>query len=570
LLPLLLGCACTFSAFSADAQTVVAMDPAGSLLRSLQGGSQPRGEAPLTPPSVVLPEVPLPQKAGASVMVTHFHIVASKFPEEILQEQLQDFIGKSLTLGDLEEAARRITKYYRDHDLFARAYLPRQTIKEGVVEIIVLEGRLGKITVDPGNQSRLDPEIAAGIVANRVTTGENLHPSDLENGLAVLNEIPGVAAQATLRAGTEPGQTDALLSVADTPLIIGNVTADNQGASWTGRRRAFGTMAVNDALGFGEQATVTSMKTANSAYERISVAAPVTYSGLTLGMNASRLDFAIAKASTAASSNGNAWTAGGTAAYPLVRSLTLSSTLTLAYDRKSVVNSILGQDSSNKNIDVANVGLVNSLADDLFGGGINQFGIGAAVGRLDLSANPSNKGQDALGPRTGGSYGKGMINASRTQAISETVEAYVALNGQLAAKNLDSSEQFALGGPTGIRAYSVNEGLGADGALGTAELRYRLLENVRLSGFYDVGWIQQYNKIQYNNYSSLQLRSGEPNAYVLEGAGSGITWTPLTYLEIKATAAHSIGPNPGRDANGNGSDGKHGRTQVWLSAAATF
>jgi hemolysin activation/secretion protein len=564
-----LGCVCAFGAAAANAQ-VAPVDPGGTLLRDLQGGSKPRGEAPLSPPSVTLPEAQLPHKTGSTVMVNGFHIVASHFPEAVLQDLLQDLTGKDLTLGDLEEAARRITKYYRDHDLLARAYVPRQTIKDGIVEIIVLEGRLGKVDVDPASQSRLDPDIANGIVASRASTGEELHPSDLDEGVAILNEIPGVAAKATLRAGAGTGQTDALLSVTDAPMVTGNVTLDNEGAAWTGRRRAFGTAAVNDALGFGEQAAVTTMKSANSRYGRVALAAPVTYSGLTLGVNASRLDYTLAKALTPTPSDGDAWTAGATASYPLRRSLTMSSTLTLAYDHKSIVNrTVIAGDTSNKNIDVANIGLVNSLADGLFGGGTNQFAIGGAVGRVDLSADPEDKSADAGGPWTNGSYGKGLITASRTQPLAPLLEAYASLGGQFAGKNLDSSEKFSLGGPSGVRAYPVNEGLGDDGALATAELRYRLVECVRLIGFYDVGWIQQYHNPGFGGWR-LGGTTNEPNAYVLEGAGAGVSWTPLDALEVKVTAAHSIGPNPGRNQYNNDVDGKHGRTQVWLSATAAF
>ena len=47
--------------------------------------------------------------------------------------------------------------YYRAHGYFvARAYLPAQDITGGEVEIAVLEGRIGTVTVKPVGPTRLD------------------------------------------------------------------------------------------------------------------------------------------------------------------------------------------------------------------------------------------------------------------------------------------------------------------------------------------------------------------------------------------------------------------------------
>jgi hemolysin activation/secretion protein len=63
----------------------------------------------------------------------------------------------------------------------------------------------------------------------------------------------------------------------------------------------------------------------------------------------------------------------------------------------------------------------------------------------------------------------------------------VSLSGQIAGKNLDSSEQFALGGPNGVRAYPQGEGIGDEGYLANLELRHGLTNNLQALLFYDVG-----------------------------------------------------------------------------------
>jgi len=76
-----------------------------------------------------------------SVTVKAFHVVgATVYTEHELLALLNPFKDRSLSFADLEEAAATITRYYRKNGyLVARAYVPAQQIKDGVVEITVLE-----------------------------------------------------------------------------------------------------------------------------------------------------------------------------------------------------------------------------------------------------------------------------------------------------------------------------------------------------------------------------------------------------------------------------------------------
>ncbi len=60
------------------------------------------------------------------------------------------------------------------------------------------------------------------------------------------------------------------------------------------------------------------------------------------------------------------------------------------------------------------------------------------------------------------------------------------MSTQWATHNLDSSEEFGLGGPGGVRAYPVGEGYGDRGWVGQVELRYTLAAWAPYA-FYDAG-----------------------------------------------------------------------------------
>jgi hemolysin activation/secretion protein len=73
----------------------------------------------------------------------------------------------------------------------------------------------------------------------------------------------------------------------------------------------------------------------------------------------------------------------------------------------------------------------------------------------------------------------------------------------LASKNLDSSQQFYLGGPTGVRAYPVGQGAGSQGAIMQLELHQQVVSespigSITAYGFYDLGGVQLF-KNTWNN-----------------------------------------------------------------------
>ena len=55
---------------------------------------------------------------------------------------------RGITLGMIETVADTITRYYREHGfILAKAYIPKQQVRDGVVTLTVLLGELGEVEV---------------------------------------------------------------------------------------------------------------------------------------------------------------------------------------------------------------------------------------------------------------------------------------------------------------------------------------------------------------------------------------------------------------------------------------
>ncbi len=118
-----------------------------------------------------------------------------------------------------------------------------------------------------------------------------------------------------------------------------------------------------------------------------------------------------------------------------------------------------------------------------------------------------NNNQDPAGHYTRVNFalkGQTPLNASGSLRLVGRVR------GQWASRNLESYNQFTLGGINGVRAYTSVDGLGDHGVLASLELTQALSPGLSVTAFYDGGQVQ--NQADPVTSSSL-------NRYSLRGAG---------------------------------------------------
>ena len=161
-------------------------------------------------------------------------------PSEVLSEAeiqkvIDPYIGKKVTLADLYAITGAINNLYVDKGyMVCKAYLPPQRIHEGAVQIKLLEGKTGLVTVQGLKHTR------EGYVKSRIP----LKPEKVAN-TAVLNKqlqrfngTNDVQLRIAVHAGEKPGTTDYEI-VAYEPKQNQSVTLylDNNGYETSGRFR---------------------------------------------------------------------------------------------------------------------------------------------------------------------------------------------------------------------------------------------------------------------------------------------------------------------------------------------
>lgn len=563
------------------AMAVIASAPGGALAQLPPDAGRiqqdfERGRVPPAPPRT--PAEPLIEqparpalKAPDSVrfLVKGFRITRSTaFTEGELLPLLKDFVGKELALDDLERAADVITRHYRDHGYFvARGYVPAQEIRDGIVEITVLEGRLDRVSVKPISETRLRPQVVESTLQNALPPGGLIREQDLERGLLLLNDLPGIDVRSVLQPGATIGTSNLTAQLSEGPRISGEVDVDTYGNKFSGRYRLGGTLYLNDASGYGDLLSIRLQAAEGAAYARIAYAIPVGSSGLKAGAAYTGTTYELCCEFSTLEARGDAQTATLSALYPVLRSRDANFYVSATYDVRDYFNATVASTTSDKRAQVATLAGSGDFRDSAGGGGLSTYAIGVSSGRLNLDGHAPDRALDDATARTHGDYAKAAYSLVRQQRLGEALSLYGALAGQFASKNLDSSEKFVLGGPFGVRAYPTGEAVGDEGLLANLELRYDWGPSLQLAAFLDHGEIRLHRN-EWPGWQGANTRIS--NRYGLSGYGLGLNLNRPASFSLRASIAHRIGENPGRDVNDNDSDGTQNRTQFWLQAIAFF
>jgi len=522
----------------------------------------------LDQPRAVLPAAPAaPMEApdkGASVTVRAFQISgATLIPEAELTALLADLVGQTLTLADLERAAQRIAAHYRGHGWFVRVYLPAQEIRDGVVRIAIVEGRLSGIKVENAGQ-RADAGLVERIAGNGLTPGEPLAADALERGLLLANDQPGIQATGVLEPGDAIGETRLRLKVEDGPFTAGDIALANHGARATGVEQLAAGLVINP--GGGDQASLRAIASRNLDMVRAGYALPIGSDGLRLGLNASELHYQLGGDFAALNASGNARTLGATLSYPLRRAATDNLNLVGGVENRRYADDSLGSALHRKKVEALTLAVSGDRIDGLGGGGFSQYGASLVSGKLDMAGVAADLTADQAGPRANGGYAKLAANVARLQRLPADFMLSAVLTAQFAGKNLDSSEKFALGGPSGVRAYPVNEAAGDEGWLLNLELRKELGDGWNALALLDAGEVRQHR----NEWAGWQGGGSTPNRYGLAGAGFGVGWSKPGDIALQLTVAAPLGGNPGQTAAGRNQDGSARGPRGWLRIAKYF
>lgn len=526
-------------------------------------------------PRISLPENRPAAGTAASVRITPtaFRLTGNTlFSSAELTALLASFVGQPVDIAGLTAAATTVSNYYRSKGyLLTEAYLPEQALAAtgGTVTIRVIEARIGKATVEvKGEASSLSRSFAEDVMARHLVQGDAITEYGLDKPILLLRDLAGYDASAVVEPGDNPGEANVRVAISSRgPRVEGSVSVDNHGASAAGAIHASANVNINNLAGRGDVLSVGGQISdqAGSRLYRAAYALPVGGWGTRVGLNAARLNYALGKQFAALGATGKAELFGVSVSHPLVRARETNVYAQASADRKRLLDETATPVlKSDREIVSVRAGVSGNFVDRQAGTpASNSYSLSGTAGRLSLDAADLALDQGLGGLRTAGAFRKLNLEYQRVQFFGGASSIYFTAQAQLASKNLSSAEKMALGGPNGVRAYPVGEGIGDSGALLNLEYRYQLPaavslfdEPIHLLAFYD------YGQIRLNQDGPAA--PGAANYLALGAAGVGFTIGRTGNFLIKTHLAWRTTPALPTTGDADRSP------RAWLSAQTWF
>jgi hemolysin activation/secretion protein len=173
-------------------------------------------------------------RATEGVRVDHVSLLSRH--QKFLKQIEEKYIGHSLTKEVIESIQADITSFYEEKKQpFVVVSIPRQEMHTGVLQIVVQEAKLGKITTR-GNQYYAPSQLQQWI---EIKPGETIDVETLVADLTKLNINPFRRTDAVIRPGQKPGIIDLELDTIDRWPYRFYTGGDNTGTESTDRDRLF-------------------------------------------------------------------------------------------------------------------------------------------------------------------------------------------------------------------------------------------------------------------------------------------------------------------------------------------
>lgn len=430
--------------------------------------SKPSAEDPVIDTTTQLPEQP--PAGNARVFISHIAVDASDILTlEEIQAITASYENREISIPELHEVIGKINELYKNKNyITAKALLPQQTIKDGVVRIQLVEGRLGELLLS-GNQYTRDTFFLDRL---NLAKGNLVRLDSLEQQLAHFNMTNDVRIRAELKPGAAFGTTDIVLIAQEPENEQFLLFSDNAGSKNTGRYR-YGFSWTNRSLtGNRDSISLMPVWSKGTFAGSFSYSVPVNDSGrLAISYDRNRIDIL-------------------SGPYAQLNIEGYSSDLGLSYSWPQSVRAGFKTEHSFQ----LNAKDSETLFDDtkILDTDVKTFGYG-----YTLQANSSKKAIYVRHDITRGyadsadqrqHFIKYSLSAVRQQALADGAQQTLRLSGQVTPdKNLPTVEQFSLGGMSSVRGYEEGLLLGDKGYLLSAEWGKPLSEKTTGLVFIDHG-----------------------------------------------------------------------------------
>lgn len=517
---------------------------------------QPPELEPLPPLEEVLPESlpltpsppsPLEEILG-EITIHKFAVIGSTvFTEEQLAKILEPYTNKPITFAQLVEARNAITQLYQQKGyITSGAFIPAQTLTQGVIKIEVIEGTVESIEIKGLN--RLEEVYIRSRI--QIAIGPPLNQQELLKALQLLQINPLISTiSAELQAGTEVGKSILVMNITESNIFHLTARYDNYRNPSVGTNRLLGEMSIDNVSGWGDRFNISYYHTEGSnSIDNLSYTLPINAQNGIISFSFQESASKVIEPPRFEPFRLESEYRKYELSYrqPIIQNVNEELTLGISTDWQTTANFLLGEPFPlSRGAD--SQGKTRILALRLF----QEYSK-----RSDRSVffvrSQFNFGLDALGATSNSNQPDSNFFSWRGQiqylnALTSDVLLVLKSDLQFANEALLPLEQFSLGGVYTVRGYSQDALLADNGVFASVELRTNILKipewntRLQLSPFMDIGrvWNSDDNPLVENVLFSMGIGL---NLFVDDIFSTGVEWAiPLSNFDETSDSLQADG-----------------------------
>jgi len=478
-------------------------------------------------------EKAMPAEAGVAFELKEIKVTGSTvFKQQDFRPIYEPYLGKKVTFSDLDAISKKIESKYKEKGYFTTSvYIPEQDIKDGVIEIRVVEGKMGKIKIE-GNKWSSSIFIKKFF---HVEEDEILNIKTLARDILRLNKNPDLEVKAVVSQGKEPQTSDIALKTEDKLPWHTGFLEDNRGSRLTGKYRSMFSIRSSNVSGLGDTVFFNTLYSGNSSAESVSYSIPIGTYGTRFGVDITYFKMKLGKEFKPFDITGNTQIYTPHFSWELALREDFQAYADLGLNIKSIKKEQDSDPTAKDQLRIPYFGFnfvkTDHQGQTSFSPRFN-FGTSGFLGAFSRNHTLSSR------EGTGGSFFKYEQSLNRIQRMF--LGSYMSMRTQLqiVSRTLASSEQFQLGGADSVRGYPEGDYL-ADTA-GCVNFDwffplYIIPETWKLAG-QEMPLRRQIEPVLFVDLGGGKLKrtlSGERDDKFLAGVGAGVRLNfKLFYLRL--------------------------------------
>ncbi len=464
------------------------------------------------------------------------------FPQKV-GDVLTSYLGSSVSLASLDEMIKATIRAYRNSDRpVVDVLLPEQDITSGVVQLVVVEGKLNRIRVE-GVDAKTEEYLRGQVDLEK---GQVINNRDVLRNLNWLNRSPYRKVDLVYAPGYEFGTTDIILNTIESDPTFFYMGYEDSGTEALGRSRWLAGFNWGDAFGpdqgLSYQYTTSDDFSTVQAHSGAYMAALPWQHYLTIAGSYATVDSGTEAGGTTLDSGGKNIQGSGRYSIPMAAFKSQTHELQLGFDFKSTNNNLAfgGDEVFDTTTEIFQLSMgYNILAQDRWG--VTKADIVGYYSPGGVDGNNSDESFQEARNGASSQYAYGTLGIERQQRLPENWTLRLRGQGQISDGNLLASEQLGIGGYDTIRGFDNRLVRGDQGFWGTVEIftpatsvgRFMKWKNetdeLRFLGFFDYGNVGNVNRLE-----------DEPSSFQMSSVGAGLRWRYSDWFRVRLDYGYPV------------------------------